>query len=173
MVDYGPQAPRNTTSNSSTRRKWVCHARMAYGRHRCNAVHVVCCLPCINICLGCVPMTQRTDNKLSVLTLQNKSSRTETTGKWSYPLPPRKKNERSPRDPECTDGWAIEQADKLGLRLPGFFWRHRGGDMCYGLRTWARLLLWSPLVQVGALLPRLWSPNGPGITPDSTGVDSP
>ena len=71
MVDYGPQAPMNTTTvATAVQRRWACHTRTvlradAYGRQRCNVVLsacVFCCLPVVYV-LGCVLVREGNGNR--------------------------------------------------------------------------------------------------------------
>ena len=65
MVDYGPQAPINTTSHT-IECIWACRTRTVYGRQRCR---VVLCsssvVYLVYVCLGCVPMGSYRGGKLT------------------------------------------------------------------------------------------------------------
>ena len=70
MVDYGPQAPMNTTATVATavQRRWACHTRTvlradAYGRQRCNAVLSACFLSPVVCPAGCVLVRDGNKNR--------------------------------------------------------------------------------------------------------------
>ena len=104
MVDFGPQAPINTTTvATAVERRWACHTRKMwpadrYERQRCNVVplHVCSVVYLWYICpVGCVLVREGTY-------VQNRPH-AEKPGKSSYPLLAGKNLESPPRELRCSD----------------------------------------------------------------------
>ena len=106
MVDYGPQAPINTTSHCSTAQMGVAHAPccllvLTGGSVVTCSLPVVCCIP--GTCLGCVLVQGRKPYGILPVRTYKIMPIVLKPGESSHPPPPKKKLGESPRAPEGTD----------------------------------------------------------------------
>ena len=112
MVDYGPQAPMNTTTvATAVQRRWACHTRTvlpadAYGRQRCNVVLSALLSTCGTCPMGCALVREGNKNRqiLPVRTYQVQNRpHIEKGGEPSYPLPAEENFESPPRELQFSD----------------------------------------------------------------------
>ena len=110
MVDYGPQAPMNTTAvATAVQRRWASHkctllTAGAYERQRSNVVLSACSVVYLFYMTWAVCSREGNINRqhFTGTYLQNRPH-TEKPGKSSYPLPPGKNFERTPHELQCWD----------------------------------------------------------------------